>query len=127
MSTLAIVLIVLAALVVLLALGGAIANARREREGRERFARQVDDANRAQAAAHAADKGWERGALEAAARRAVEAERPGQDVRELSLVQVVDLPGVDEDQAVFRAVTGDGEHVVTLSRRGGEWALERIA
>lgn len=127
MSTLAIVLIVIGVLVVLLAVGGAIANARRERGGRERFEHQVDEANRAQASAHAADKGWERTALEETARRAVEAERPGEGVRELALVQVVDRPGVDEDQAVFRAVTADGEHVVTLSRSGGEWALEGIA
>ena len=34
------------------------------------------------------------------------------------LVQVVDRPGVDEDEAVFHA---DGE-TLTMGRRGGEWA-----
>ncbi len=39
----------------------------------------------------------------------------------LQLVQVVDRPGTDEDQAVFRAVTDSGERTLVLGRRDGAW------
>jgi hypothetical protein len=42
-------------------------------------------------------------------------------VRELHLVQVVDRPGTDEDQAVFRVVTDRGERTLVLGRRDGAW------
>ena len=104
MEPLAIVLIVIAVLVLLLFAGGYVANARRR------------EADRHLAAAHAEDKGWERGTLEEAARRAF-AERHGVQPRDLKLIQVVNRPGVDEDEAVF---AGDGQELV-LGRRGGEW------
>jgi len=119
-------LLVLLFLVVALALGGALANARRERRGREEFERAVADANRHLSDAYAADKGWERGTLEEAARRALEAERAGVEVRELVLVGVTDRPGVHEDQAIFHCVAADGDHRVTLARSTGDWHLERI-
>ena len=38
------------------------------------------------------------------------------------LVQVVDKPGTDADQAIFHVKTADGaEHRMTLGRTGGEW------
>jgi hypothetical protein len=37
-------------------------------------------------------------------------------------VQVIDQPGVDADEAVFRFEGADGkEHRITLGRAGGEW------
>jgi type II secretory pathway pseudopilin PulG len=115
-SLLGIILVVLAVLVVVLAIGGYIAiSRRREREEAELIAR-AEQADQHQAQAHAQDKGWERGALEAAA-RALYAERHGGDPRVLHLVQVVDRPGTDEDEAVFMA---DGQEL-RLGRRGGEW------
>ena len=37
-------------------------------------------------------------------------------------MQVVDQPGTDADQAVFRVLGADGaEHTVTLGRRDGAW------
>ena len=121
MSTLAIVVLAVVAVLLLLAVGGAIANARRRAAHREELERRLEEANRALAAAHAADKGWEPRALHEAARRAFEAERPGANIREQSLVQVLDRPGTDEDKAVFRFLTDDGEAELTLARSGGEW------
>jgi hypothetical protein len=36
-------------------------------------------------------------------------------------VQVLDRPGTDADQAVFRVRTTDGDHTVTLGRTDGVW------
>jgi hypothetical protein len=107
--------------IVLLALLGMVANARARARDEERLRVQVESANSALAAAHAQDKGWERSTLEAAARAAYDAKNPGLPATELTLVQVVDLPGVEEDEAVFRVVSASGESRLTLSRRGGEW------
>ena len=54
--------------------------------------------------------------MEAAAREAA-----GGQVDELQLVQVLDRPGTDQDQAVFRVVSGGDERHVTLGRREGVW------
>ena len=116
MEPLAIVLIVIAVLVLLLFAGGYVANARRREADRAALHARAQEADRHLAAAHAEDKGWERGTLEEAARRAF-AERHGVQPRDLKLIQVVDRPGVDEDEAVF---AGDGQELV-LGRRGGEW------
>jgi hypothetical protein len=117
MSALAIVLIVLGVLIVLLFAGGYVANARRRGVERAALHARAREADRHLAEAHAQDKGWDRAALEDAARRA-DAGRHGRPPERLTLVQVVDRPGVEEDQAVFDA---DGE-VLTMGRRGGEWA-----
>ena len=118
MSALAIVLIVLGVLVLLLFVGGYIANARRREAERAALHARAREADRHLAAAHAQDKGWERHALEEAAREAYIA-RHGNAPERLTLVQVVDRPGVDEDEAVFDA---DGD-LLTMGRRGGEWNL----
>ncbi len=121
-STLGIVLLVLAAVIVLLAVGGYVAMTRRTRAREGALQRELEQAERALAQAHALDKGWDRATLEAAA-RAVVAERFGDRERgELQLVQVIDRPGVDADQAVFRYESADGqEHRITLGRSGGVW------
>lgn len=123
MSTLAIVLIVVGALLLVLILGGLIVVNRRRRLDASKLQAQLEEANEALAQAHAQDKGWERGGLEAAVRD-VFATRSPQAVRELQLVQVVDRPGTDEDRAVFRVVTDDGAHEVELTRRGDSWLAE---
>ncbi len=120
MSTATVVVLVVLALLALLAIGGAIATARRTRAREAGLQAQVREANEALAAAHAEDKGWERDTLEAAAREVL-AGRGRPTVRSLELVQVVDRPGTDADQAVFRAVTDGGEQQVVLGRRGGRW------
>jgi Tfp pilus assembly protein PilX len=115
-----VVLLVLVVLVVL-AVGGAIAARRRLAATRERFDLNLAQVNGDLAAAHAEDRGWERGALEAAARRVYAAER-GAEPAELDLVQVIDRPGTDDDHAVFRI----GHERLTLGRRDGEWVLDTI-
>lgn len=121
-STLGIVLTVVLVLVVALACGGYVAMTKRTRRDEGALQRELAEVEDALAQAHALDKGWERGTLEAAARAAA-AERFGDGaVSNLRLVQVIDRPGVDEDQAVFRCEDADGqEHRITLGRAGGVW------
>ncbi len=100
----------------MLAIVGYLANTRwrnaEERSLRERALR----ADHELAQAVAEDKGWERAGLEAAAREAFRA-RHGRDPGTLMLVQVIDMPGTDEDEAVFHA---DGERLV-LGRSADQW------
>jgi hypothetical protein len=126
METWEIIVIIVVVVVILLAVGGAAANARRRRALAERFGEDIRSADRALAAAHAEDKGWDRARLEAAARREFERARPGDVLRELALVQVIDRPGQEEDEAVFRVAAPDGDAVLTLGRRGDDWHLTRI-
>ena len=122
MSTGAIVIIVILAVLVLLAVGGAVATARRTRAREAAIEARVREANEALAAAHAEDKGWERETLEAAAREAYAITRPNAaHARSFELVQVVDRPGTEDDEAVFRVVADDGEHEVRLGRHGERW------
>jgi type II secretory pathway pseudopilin PulG len=116
-----IVLAVVVALIVLLFVLGSLGNARRRRSLDAGFQAQLEEANAALAAARAEDRGWERSNLEAAARSAHGRAHPGADIRELHLVQVVDRPGTESDQARFRVVDAHGEHEILLGRRGDEW------
>lgn len=122
MSTLAVIIVVVVVVLILLAAGGAIATARRTRADSDDLLAHVRAADEALAIAHAEDKGWERSNLEAAARQ-VYADTYGDDgeIRELHLVQVVDRPGTDDDQAVFRVITDRGERTIVLGRRDGAW------
>ena len=121
-STVGIILLVLLLLVGVLAAVGWAGATRRAREGEGKLVEQLQAAERELAQAHASDKGWDRSLLEAAARAAA-AERFGSaPINTMQLVQVIDRPGTDADQAVFRIETGDGgEHVITLGRTGGVW------
>ena len=122
MSVVLIVFCVLVLLVALLVVGGFVAMSRRTQAREGELLEELQRAERELAQAHAADKGWDRATLEAAARRAA-AERFGaSDVGELQLVQVVDKPGTDADEAVFRVQTADGARTITLGRSGGAWA-----
>jgi hypothetical protein len=124
MSTGAIIAVAVAGVVILLAIGGLFANARHRRRTVGEFQVSVDAVNRALAEAHAHDKGWEPRALAEAARRAFEAERPGVTVVDQTLLAVIDRPGVEEDQAVFRITSDAGETRVTLDRDvSGDWRL----
>ncbi len=109
---------VIVILAVLLFAGGLYASGRRRDKLGDSLLARIEAADAALADARAQDRGWERATIEAAARAAV----APQDVRELQLVQVVDKPGTDADQAVFRVVSADGaERTVTLGRRDGAW------
>jgi len=120
-STIGLILLVLVALLLVLVAGGYVAAERRQRSGERELLSQLKAADRALAQAHAADKGWERATLEAAARQAISERFGDAEVQALQLVQVIDRPGVDADQAVFRVQTSDGEHRITLGRTGGVW------
>src|SRR3546814_4595754 len=61
-------------------------------------------ANEALADAHAADKGWKRATIEKAARDAFARAHKGVKIDALHLVQVIDKPGVDADEAVFHEI-----------------------
>ena len=111
MSVLGIVLIAVAVVVLVLVVGGIVISRRRAEAEEERLRRELEEANLALASAHAEDKGWHRDRLEQAAREAF-AERSGADVRELQLVQVVDRPGKDDDQAVFRVITAPSRRLI---------------
>jgi type II secretory pathway pseudopilin PulG len=119
----AIVLIVIFVLIVALAAGGAIAAARRARARESDLRRQIGEANEALALARADDRGWDRDTLDAAARSAFAERHPGQAIDALYLVQVVDRPGIEEDEAVFRIHSGEQETTLTLGRSQGEWGL----
>jgi type II secretory pathway pseudopilin PulG len=122
MDAFGIILIVFALLVALLVAGGYVAMSRRTSARDVTLREQLSRAERELAQAHAADKGWDPATLEAAARAAA-AQRFGSDVRALQLVQVIDKPGTDADQAVFRVETGDGERSLTLGRSSGIWGV----
>lgn len=117
MKTLDVVLLVIALLVVVVvAVGARIA--RRRTEGREeQLQERLAAANVALAAARAEDRGWSREALETAARQAVAPSTPDA----LHLVQVIDRPGTEADEAVFQAVLGDECREVRLGRTGDTW------
>jgi hypothetical protein len=119
-SVVAIVIIVLAVLLVGLIAGGLVASARRHRDEEPGLRASLLEADRALARARADDRGWERAALESAAHAAF-AQRSPAHVRELLLVQVIDRPGVEEDQAVFRVVTDAGSEEIVLLRHGDGW------
>jgi hypothetical protein len=126
MSTLAIVVVAVVAVLLLLALGGMVANARRRRALEPRLEASLDEVNRRLAEAHAEDKGWERGALESAAQRAFGELRPGEEVGEQVLVQVIDRPGTEEDKAVFRLRSDAGVSYLVMGRRDGAWVGESV-
>jgi type II secretory pathway pseudopilin PulG len=121
-SGLGIALIVLAVLVAVLAVGGWFAATQRARERERALIQDLATAEQALAQAHALDKGWDRTVLESAAREAVSQRFGSTPINALQLVQVVDRPGTDADQAVFRVETADGtEHHLTLGRTDGAW------
>ena len=119
---LAIVIGVFVALVIILALGGAYARRRQLERTQGRFDTNLAQVNQDLASAHAADRGWAREGLEAAARAAYAAQRDGAEPSELTLVQIIDLPGTDEDKAVFAI----GAERLTLGRSDGVWVFEAL-
>jgi hypothetical protein len=123
---LVIVLGVFVALVIVLAVGGAYARRRQLESSRGRFDTHLAAVNEDLAAAHAEDRGWARDGLETAARAAYASERDGAEPEELTLVQIVDRPGTDDDKAVFRVASGGREERLTLGRQGGEWVFENL-
>jgi hypothetical protein len=112
-------IIVLVVFAVLIA-GGIYARNRQLARSRPAFERALAQVDRDLAAAAAVDRGWDRELLEAAARR-ISAERFGAEPEQLTLVEVIDKPGTEEDQAVFDVSAGGDRHRVVLGRRDGDW------
>jgi len=125
MSTLAIVLIAVGALLLVLLAGGIVV-ARRRLESTD-LTRNIEEADRALEHARAQDRGWDRAALELACQQALRRERPGAAYDTFDLVLVDDRPGVVDDRAHLVA-RGEGDHArVILGRReGGDWTVERV-
>ena len=118
-------LIIVLLVFLVLAVGGVIARAILQKRTQAEFERRLEQANHDLAEAAAADNGWDRAVLEAAARRIYAKER-GIEPSELLLVEVIDRPGTDEDLAVFH-IEGEGRtDSLTLGRAEGEWVHERL-
>ena len=126
MSTLGIILIVLAVLVVLFFIGGVLGARRRDRRQAGTYAEHVAAADAALQQARAGDRGWHREAMEAVARDAIADSRRDWDYNDLHLVLVDDRPGTEEDRAQFVAVGPDGECRVILTREGDRWVAEHV-
>ncbi|MDO8209342.1 hypothetical protein [Conexibacter sp. CPCC 206217] len=126
MNTVLIVILVVAGLFLLAIAIGAVAATRRNRAGAASFGASLLAVDRQLAAATAEDHGWERSTLDAAARRAFAAHRPGVKPQELGLAQIVDEPGTDSDLAIYRIVTAEGTTRLTLGRRNGAWYAKGV-
>ena len=117
MNTLDIVLLALAALLVVVVVVGA-GIARRRTDARDGLLKErLTAANEALALAHAEDNGWARDILDAAALEAAGAPAPDA----LHLVQVIDKPGIDADEAIFHAIFGTETREIRLGRSGEGW------
>ena len=126
-STFAIVLIAVAAVIAVFLVLGFIATRARDRRQAGTWEEAVRSADAALAQAAATDRGWHREAMESAARAALEEHRPGWRYRDLHLVLVDDRPGIEEDRAQFMAIGDDGdEAAVLLAREGDRWSAERV-
>lgn len=125
-STLAVILIAVGGVLLFLFLGGLVLSLRRQRRVGTAQARHIAEADRALERARATDRGWDREALERAARAAIAAERPGWSYDDLQLVLVDDRPGVREDRAHIVATSRDGDVRIVLLRGEKGWALERV-
>ena len=126
MSVIAIILIVVGALLLLFFIGGIVYTMRRWRRLGRDFYRHVRAADAALEQARAEDKGWDREALEAAARQGLAAERPDFQAEELHLVLVDDRPGVTEDRAEFVAMGAGGTARIGLIREESGWKHDRV-
>lgn len=116
-----IVIIVVVALFVVFLVGGIIAAQRRSRATEDRLLADVATANEQLAQARAQDRGWDRDTIDAAARAAHLERHPDAAISAVHLVQVVDRPGTDDDEALVHITDASGEHSLRLGRRGDEW------
>jgi len=103
---LAIVLGVFVLLVIVLSIRGMYARRRQLESSRGRFERHLARVNQDLAVAR---------------------RRPRVEREELTLIQIVDPPGTEDDKAMFR-VSGSGrDERLTLGRRDDDWVLEQLA
>jgi hypothetical protein len=127
MSTLAIVLIVIAAIVLVALILGFLGARARDRRQAGTWEAHVRAADAALAHAAASDRGWQREVMEDAARAALSESRPDWAYGHLHLVLVDDRPGIEEDRAHFVAVAEGGDEArVTVARQGDRWVAESV-
>jgi hypothetical protein len=126
LSTLGLVLVIVAAVLLLFFIGGLVAVAVRSRREAGSYERHVRAADQALEQARAGDRGWDRELMEGVARTALSESRPDFSYGTLHLVLVEDRPGMDEDRAHFVAVGADGDARVVLGRQGGAWVAESV-
>jgi hypothetical protein len=125
-STLAIVLIAVGAVILIAFILGLLGARVRDRRQAPSYEEHVASADQALEQARATDKGWQREAMEQVARQALDESRPGWEYRQLYLILVDDRPGMGEDRAHFVAVADDGEARVIISRQADGWTAERV-
>src|SRR5215211_911615 len=127
MSALAIILIALGVIVLIAVVLGFLGARARDRRQVDTFDERVRAADAALAQAAALDRGWQRDAMEDAARAALSESRPDWSFGLLHLVLVDDRPGIEEDRAHFVAVGEGGDEArVVLSRHGDRWVAETV-
>jgi hypothetical protein len=119
-----VVLCVLVLLVIVFAIAGDLWNRRHRARTAEELVARVSAADHALSDAVAADHGWDRALLEAAAREAFVRQHPALAGMDPVLVLVDDRPGTDEDRAVFEILEGGRRHAITLLRTGDRWNAE---
>lgn len=127
MSTLAIVLIVIAVLIVFFLLGGLLGARKRDEKLAPEYLDRVAAADQSLEVARAADRGWEPALLEVAVREALDRSHPGVAFVELRLVLVDDRPGVIDDVAHFEAVREGDVARVVLTRSNAGWRGETVS
>jgi type II secretory pathway pseudopilin PulG len=120
-SLLAILIIAFVVLAVVFFIGGYIVAGRRREERVTQLLEATRSADEALAQARAGDRGWDLALLQTAAREAYASRFDGREPEELHLIQVVDKPGTEADEAVFRAVDGHRHEDVVLGREGDRW------
>ena len=121
MSLLAILIIAFVVLAVLCFIGGFIVAGRRREARDTELLASIRSADEALAQARAGDRGWDLAVLEAAAREAYVSRFDGRQPERLHLIQVIDKPGTEHDEAVFRCVAGHHRDDVVLGRDGDRW------
>jgi hypothetical protein len=125
MSTIALIVIVVGAVLLILFVGGFLA-ARRQ-AARPEVDERIRAADRALEQARASDRGWDRELMLQVCGSALSEHRPDYGWEAIHLVLVDDRPGVMEDRAHLVASGPHGEARVVLARReGGEWFAEQV-
>jgi len=120
-SLLAILIIAFVVLAVIFFIGGYIVAGRRRDAHESKLLAQITAADEALAEARASDRGWDLDLLQTAAREAYASRFEGREPEQLHLIQVVDKPGTEADEAVFRAIDGQREEDLILGREGDRW------
>jgi hypothetical protein len=126
MSTLAVVLILAALVVVGLLIAASVALRKRMDAAEPDYDRNLAAADHALEAARASDRGWDRAVMEDVVRATLNEHRPGWDFRSLELILVDDRPGVVEDRAHFEASDGDERVLVVLTRGEAGWTAGEV-